>query len=369
MTRVLAGVAIAGTMAFAASCATSSPSVPPSSPNATSAGASPSSSAASGGPSLAPSKVPYVPAGQLVFDRFDATAGAEGPYLGTFIANGGENGERKLTVPVQVDQLMPAWSPDARRLLVNISHPPPGLGDPAFINADGSGYSLVRPKGLTESIGCSDWSPDGRTLVCSIGSGEHHQLDGIYTIRVDGSHLTRLTHSPYHDTVGSAGECGGGENRAVYSPNGTRIAYIRQKCGTGPDPSSDESAAIEVMSVDGRDVHEIVPQGGVKSHPGSQLSWSPDGSQIALGSQDGRLLLVHPDGSAYAQIALPADLGDYHAWGPDWSPDGTRLVFSMYLASSDSTDLYAISPDGSNLVRITHVPGSESGARWGPAAS
>jgi Tol biopolymer transport system component len=264
---------------------------------------------------------------------------------------------------------MPAWSPDGGRLIVNISHPPPGPGYPALINADGTGYELVRAKGVTEGGGCSDWSPDGKTLVCSIGSDKHHELDGIYTMRVDGSRLTRLTHSPYHDTVGSAGECGGGENRAVYYPDGGRIAYIRQKCGAGPDPSSDESAAIEMMNADGSNLYEIVPQGGVKSHPGSQLSWSPDGSEIALGSQDGRLFLVHPDGSGYTQITLPADLGDYHAWGPDWSPDGTRLVFSMYLASADSTDLYTISPNGSHLTKITEVPGSESWARWGPAAS
>jgi Tol biopolymer transport system component len=200
--------------------------------------------------------------------------------------------------------------------------------------------------------------------VCSVGSGDHHEVDGVYTIGSDGSGLRRLTTSPYHDTLGSAGECGGGENRGTYSPDGTKIAFIRQKCGSGPDPSSDESAALELMNSDGTSLHEIVPQGGVRSHPGSQLSWSPDGTQIALGSQDGKLFLVHPDGTALTEIPLPAEVGSHRAYGPDWSPDGTRIVFSMYVASTDSSDLYTIAPDGSNLTKMTDALGVEGYADW-----
>ena len=114
------------------------------------------------------------------------------------------------------------------------------------------------------------------------------------------------------------------------------------------------------------DVRELVPQGGVKSHPGSQLSWSPDGGWIAFGSQEGELFVIRVDGTVPSRVPIPDTVGDHHAYGPAWSPDGTRLAFSMFVDSRNGTDLYTIAPDGSNLVRITSADGAETFANWGP---
>jgi Tol biopolymer transport system component len=324
-------------------------------------------SAASPVPSASTAVVP-VPAGLIAFDSYQAEAGAEGPYLGTFVIRGDGNGQRALTVPIEVEGLTPAWSRDGKRLVVNVWTPPNGPGRPAILNADGSGFSEIQPRGLAADMGCSDWSPDGHTLLCSVSGGPRGQLDGIYTVRTDGTGLTRLTTSPFHDTVGTAGECGGGENRGVFSPDGSKIVYVRQKCGIGPDPSSDESAALELIDRTGKNLREIVPQGQVKSHPGGQVSWSPDTTRIALGSQEGELFLVRPDGTDLVQIPISTP-SPHHAYGPSWSPDGTRIVFSMWTETAGSTDLYTISPDGSNLIKITDGLGAEAWPRWGVAAS
>ncbi len=316
-------------------------------------------------PSATPAGSAVVPEGLIAFDRFDANGGAEGPYLGTFIVRGDGTSERRIEVPTAVDQLAPMWSTDGRQLLVTISVPPPDLNRPAIIDADGTGLTPIKVK-TDRSIGCSDRSPDGKTLLCSISSGEHPDVDGIYTIRTDGSHLTRLTTSPFHDTVGTAGECGGGDGRGVYSPDGSQIVFIRQQCGTGPDPSSDETAAIERMDRDGGHQTEILPQGGVTSHPGSQLSWSPDGSAIAFGDPGGELHTIRPDGTGLRHIALDPGPGRYYAAGPAWSPDGKRLVFTLFREALLSSDLYTVSPDGSGLTKITDTPGAEAWARWGP---
>jgi hypothetical protein len=303
------------------------------------------------------------PGGRIIFDRFDTAFGDEGDYLGTFIVHSDGRDEQQVVGPDESGQH--EWSRDGARLIANVWLPPVGPVRPAIVNADGSGFTQLKPRGVDGDMGCYDWSPNDTTLVCSI-SGNKPDADGIYLLRIRDSRLARLTHSPFHFTTGTAGQCGGGESRAQYSPDGTMIAFIRQKCGSGPNPSSDESAGIELMNSDGSHLQEIVPQGHVRSHAGSQLSWSPDGRLIAFGSQEGQLFLVDVGSAAISPITLPTTLGAYQATGADWSPDGERLVFSMFKDDVGSTDLYTISPDGSGLTPITDSRGAELWARWGP---
>jgi hypothetical protein len=305
-------------------------------------------------------------AGVIVFDRYDVAIGAEGPYLGSAMLDP-DGVERPIAVPERTGALIPVPSPDGSQVLVVIFSFDGPVG-PAIMQADGTAFHFVMPHPI-DGFACSDWAPDASTLVCS-NTGNDDAAYGIYTVRADGTGVRRLTVSPFQFVSGPAGDCGGGENRAVYSPDGSRIAFVRQKCGEGRNPSADESASIVVIKADGSDPVEIVPQGQVKSHPGGHISWSAD-DLIAFGSQDGELFTVRPDGTDVRRIDLGAELGGYHAYGPDWSPDGKRIVFSMYLDRLDSTDLYTVAPDGSDLVRITDAPGAEVWPRWGdtPPAS
>ena len=321
-------------------------------------------SSGAGSPELSPiGSPPAVPPGSIVFDRFDAAFGAEGPYLGSAIILGDGTGEKPLAAAVDTGGLSAAWSPDGDRFVVNWT--PSGLPRPGILTTDGSEFTPLDPAVPDSAMGCSDWSRDGEALLCERGSDTNQDADGIYTLRVDDSALERLTESPYHYTEGSAGGCGGGDGRARFSPDGTQIAFIRQRCGTGSNPAADETAAIELMAPDGTGLRELVEQGRVKSHPGSQISWSPDGTRIAFGSQEGELFLVDVESGRVSPIPIPAEIGSHHADGPDWSPDGTRLVFSMFVESKGDTDLYTISPDGSDLLPMTSEGGAEHYARWG----
>ena len=97
-------------------------------------------------------------------------------------------------------------------------------------------------------------------------------------------------------------------------------------------------------------------------------SWSPDGKQILFSSKDGKVFVVHPDGSGLRQIRLDTGPGRYFAYQPTWSPDGTRIVVRLVLASSGEQHLYTMRPTGSDLQQVANTQGSEEIAftDWGP---
>lgn len=345
----------------------SSATRPPEASTVSQPSASPLSSLASR-VTASPSAAVVVPAGRLVFDRF--SGGPEGPWLGTFVAGSDGANPVEIKLPTAADGgLAAVWSPDGKRLLVTIWAPPSGPARAGIINADGTGLNILEPKGLDgDDLGCSAWAPDGKTILCTRGSADAKR-EGIYRMRTDGTGLTRLTASPFHHVVGTTGECGGGDSRAIFSPDGRQFGFIRQRCGTEANPSSGETGAILVGNIDGTGrLREVVAQGGVRTHPGSQLSWSPDGGAIAFGTQDFRLRTVHPDGSGVADINIAfGTTGVTGVFGPVWSPDGTRIVFSTF-SGGNPTDLYIVAPDGTQLVKVLGTRGG-SFVDWGKSAN
>jgi Tol biopolymer transport system component len=71
--------------------------------------------------------------------------------------------------------------------------------------------------------------------------------------------------------------------------------------------------------------------------------WSPDGTRIAF-VQGGRIRRINSDGSGEAQLTSGPDDRD-----PYWSPDGTRLAFTrgraVYVVNADGSGLRAVSVD------------------------
>jgi Tol biopolymer transport system component len=150
---------------------------------------------------------------------------------------------------------------------------------------------------------------------------------------------------------------------AVVSPDGKRIVFTSLKDG---------DLDIYTMNVDGTDVKRLTTTAGYDGGPW----WSPDGTKIAyrawhpvdsaLGSYRELLTqrLVRPnrmelwvmnaDGSGQRQIT---QLGGAN-FGPSWTPDGTRLIFSSnYLRPRSSNfDLFLVNLDGSGLEQVTTEP-------------
>jgi Tol biopolymer transport system component len=328
------------------------PASPPAAPLASSSSPVPTSAA-----SLSLPVVGRLPIGRILFNRLQGNA--EGEWRGTFIM-GTDGAEHQVKLPIQPNGADAVWSSDGSKLLVNSYTEGTGGAVGTFDLTTGT-YHVIAPKGMADGLNCSDWTPDDKTVLCGFGSGDNVR-DGIYTVDVATSTAMRLTKSAFHDTVGTAGECGGGENRGVYSPDGKRIVFEQQQCGTGPDPSSDESGQLVVIAADGTSPHVIVPFGGVKTHPGGEISWSPDGKLIAFGTQDGVLSVVAPDGTGLRTLPVPATDTGGDAYGPAWSPDGRWLLVA--IAGTAPSDLYAVAADGSPSIRLTKTGLTEAYTDW-----
>ena len=92
---------------------------------------------------------------------------------------------------------------------------------------------------------------------------------------------------------------------------------------------------------------------------------SPDGKQIAFISDGGgkvELFIMNLDGSGFRSLTNNTLLET----GPDWSPDGRRLVFGVETAQLYESDLYVMELESGKLTRLTNTPGYDSSPTFSP---
>lgn len=220
----------------------------------------------------------------------------------------------------------------------------------------------LRPDGVEVQLssfpGCNlleDWSPDGsRVLFTQERAGS---MD-VYSVRLDGTGLMRLTTHPYYDIA------------PRWAPDGLRVLFYREKSLSGPF----EGASLHIVNADGsaeRVVLDTLAQD-------FDAAWSPDGSEIIFScNRFGRfwdLCSVAPDGTNL-RLRVRLD-GTQKA---QWSPDGTHIAFVGFagpqsvwvfdIAGSHIVNLtptstsfsFDWSPDGSRLVLVGKEPNGNSG--------
>ena len=147
-----------------------------------------------------------------------------------------------------------------------------------------------------------------------------------------------------------------------------KIAFVSERDGY-PE--------IYVMNPDGSE--QIALTNGIT--PKYDLSWSPDGTEIAFATNDGNsasLYIMNADGSNPTKLIDAKDLSinrqatpDWQLGigGPVWSPDGRKIAFgaSHTIGGTLSIfDMYVIDADGSNLVTPADRPAFDSGPAWSP---
>lgn len=118
-------------------------------------------------------------------------------YITSLDGLGGTNAITYLPAGSFCAESAPAWSPDGRSLLF-WSFCAAGIGGSdhsgfAIGNSDGSGAMTPITSGVDETYYSEpEWSTDGKWIVFSTNGVENAASD-IYVMRADGSHATRLT--------------------------------------------------------------------------------------------------------------------------------------------------------------------------------
>lgn len=238
----------------------------------------------------------------------------------------------------------PDWSPDRTKILFT-STLHGGEEEVYVMDADGSNvHRLTHTPGEGTSSWSADWSPDGTKIVLqSNRDGSPEGWDGydVYVMDADGSNIRRLTREPGFDAA------------PAWSPDGSRIAFMSSR----DDKSRSE---IYVMTVDGSKAWRLTHDKRAAARP----AWSPDGERIAFMSTrsnrkqayDGdelEIYVMDADGANIQRLTRRPN-ADGH---PDWSPDGTKIVFTLYGDGNDGYGdehgIYVMDADGTNVRRLT----------------
>jgi TolB protein len=233
------------------------------------------------------------------------------------------------------------------------------------VRPDGTGLARV-DRGCTgrrTPPKCSDnsypaVSPDGRQIafVRAFGKIRNDQIAhvGIYRMRIDGSHVRRVT-LPRTRTAE--------DGDPQWSPDGKRIVFVRHNFTKKPTGGQ----AVYVVNADGTGVRRITR---FKLRAGDGPDWSPDGSQILFRSPESEDFLnsdiwtIHPDGTGLRQVTHAGPTT--RVYSASFSPDGTAITVGM-TGIDDQADVYTIGVDGTGLTPVTRTTTWDSAPDWGPA--
>jgi len=207
------------------------------------------------------------------------------------------------------------------------------------------------------SIAAPSWSADGSSLAIEV----IHAFDyDDYSHEVDYWSDVYILQGASLDTSKWRPLTTDGLSKAPsWSPNGERIAYLRQ---SAPFSGND----IYVINVVGGQPVRVTATTGGYSAP----HWSPDGTRLVFSAFDEQLLnsdvfTVRPDGSGLTNVSRHSS-EDYD---PSWSPDGRQLVFVSWRDASVGTPsaaVYVMDVDGANVRRLTSRNDYSSRPAWSP---
>lgn len=150
-----------------------------------------------------------------------------------------------------------------------------------------------------------------------------------------------------------------------WSPNGKQIAFTVGDHNDGEHYG--DTLQIYVAAADGTKARRLTGTAYGAFDP----TWSPDGTRIAFTISNAgdrpRIAVIGADGTHLRMLASPPASSNAY-WVPDWSPDGAWILFDSHQSEGGLTKLMAIHPDGTGLhqVAVINTGNHCACADWSP---
>jgi len=269
------------------------------------------------------------------------------------------------------------------------------LASPAILSAQKRPFDVNAMMEL-KRIADPQISPDGRWVaftVQSVDVAPNKKPMQVWSVPLDGGLPRQLTHD------------GEANQRARWSPDSRRIAYISDRSGSSQiwlmDPDGGNAKQVTSLpteadgvlySPDGKNLvftSEVYPDCGPDNACNQRKLDAEKAGKVrariytdllyrhwnAWESARRSHLLVVPVGGGAARDLTPGshEVPPFSLGGPDdydISPDGKEVCYSMNVdpvpATSTNSDLYVVSIDGGDSRRITATPGADVSPHYSP---
>ncbi len=131
---------------------------------------------------------------QLVFESRNSDSGTPAGKIAIFIVGVDGSNLRRLTPWAENDGDNPDWSPNGKWILFRSHVDNPNRQSQIFlIHPDGTGRKQVTHFGKQTTVTSSSFSPNGKAIV--FGKGAEGGNTDVFTMRLDGSNMKRVTRS------------------------------------------------------------------------------------------------------------------------------------------------------------------------------
>jgi Tol biopolymer transport system component len=217
-----------------------------------------------------------------------------------------------------------------------------GVLDPGAIfrcNVDGSGATRLTPVGLgPDYMPCV--SPDG-TMIAFV-SAQERQYD-LWVSNIDGSARRNLTFNYPIDVT------------PAWRPDSRQVIWSSNRNG---------NYDIWTINIDGSDTQQLTTWASDTFSP----RYSPDSTKIVFSSNHDRgnfdLWVMDANGGNLVQLTHKTNPYSTVTDGePNWSPDGTKIVFERWTTN---WDVWVINADGTGLTQLTNTSYHEGDPVYSP---
>ncbi|MFI6503650.1 hypothetical protein [Nonomuraea typhae] len=198
------------------------------------------------------------------------------------------------------------------------------------INPDGTGVTKLTDNEAPDSNAAAN-ADNTKVAFTRMAGGLHY----LWTMNPDGSGQAQV---PGGTAVIDA--------PVDWSPDGTKIVY-----------RSAADSTLTVIRPDGTGLTSL----GVY---GDAPAWSPGGGKIAFRNPTRNIAVMNADGTGETQ--LTSYCCNEAAGLPDWSPDGTKIVYGWNRFSPDAGQVYVMNADGSGQANLSADTTTSGAPRWSP---